>query len=336
MTLGERIAYYRKQNKISQEKLAEYLNISRQAVTKWENNKSMPSTEHLIELSRIFNVDISRLTDERIEADSGYNHENKNNRLPSSNMSAAAFLVFISLVLVLGYIAIGIIVNNIDAGTVICMVTIGLMCHGVIHFCFSYAMKNNDFSMIAGFDPKVEINLEEYKRVIRAIDFRVGISSVTTNLLMFIIAIFGKGAFSMDSDMGGVLFSGLIIFYCLDMTFAIFYINYKNMDKIYINKIDIEISKAGSISAIWYVLLVCVFCFAMIIKAAFFNMKNNTPGAMASTGWLFFAIIIATAEVFYEQNRAKKLIKADRTYTLSKSFWLTNILSIIIIFLMFK
>ena len=47
MTLGERIKACRQQAGMSQEKVAELMGISRQAVTKWETNKSAPSTENL-------------------------------------------------------------------------------------------------------------------------------------------------------------------------------------------------------------------------------------------------------------------------------------------------
>lgn len=44
-TLGKRIAYYRKLRGLSQEKVAEHIGISRQAVTKWENDNSSPNTD---------------------------------------------------------------------------------------------------------------------------------------------------------------------------------------------------------------------------------------------------------------------------------------------------
>lgn len=41
MTLGERIAYYRKKAGYSQEELAEQLHVSRQAISKWETGGSL-------------------------------------------------------------------------------------------------------------------------------------------------------------------------------------------------------------------------------------------------------------------------------------------------------
>ena len=46
----------RKQHNLSQEELAEKLGISRQAVSKWENGTSDPSTSNLIAISKLFNI----------------------------------------------------------------------------------------------------------------------------------------------------------------------------------------------------------------------------------------------------------------------------------------
>ena len=56
MTIGEKIQTLRKQYGMSQDQLADALNLSRQAVSKWENNESQPDIENLIEISNVFNV----------------------------------------------------------------------------------------------------------------------------------------------------------------------------------------------------------------------------------------------------------------------------------------
>ena len=45
MKLSEKIKRYRKIFDLSQEQLAEKLNVSRQVVTKWENDSSKPSSQ---------------------------------------------------------------------------------------------------------------------------------------------------------------------------------------------------------------------------------------------------------------------------------------------------
>lgn len=41
MTFGENLQYYRKQNNLTQEDLAEQMQVSRQSVSKWENGDSL-------------------------------------------------------------------------------------------------------------------------------------------------------------------------------------------------------------------------------------------------------------------------------------------------------
>jgi len=61
MTLGEKIKMYRSQNGLSQEKIAELVGVSRQAVTKWESGQSAPSTANLITLAEIFKISMDDL-----------------------------------------------------------------------------------------------------------------------------------------------------------------------------------------------------------------------------------------------------------------------------------
>ena len=56
MNIGERIYELRRKNSMSQEDLAEKMNVSRQSISKWESNQSVPEVEKLIQLSNIFNV----------------------------------------------------------------------------------------------------------------------------------------------------------------------------------------------------------------------------------------------------------------------------------------
>lgn len=63
--LGERIYRLRTQNNMSQDMLADALNVSRQAVSKWENNISVPDLDKIAALSSLFSV----TTDELIKGE---------------------------------------------------------------------------------------------------------------------------------------------------------------------------------------------------------------------------------------------------------------------------
>ncbi|MFQ6975746.1 MAG: helix-turn-helix domain-containing protein [Oscillibacter sp.] len=60
--LGTRIRTLRKERGLSQEALAQALEVSRQAVTKWEDGSSLPSTANLFALSGFFGVPLAELT----------------------------------------------------------------------------------------------------------------------------------------------------------------------------------------------------------------------------------------------------------------------------------
>ena len=56
MTFGEKLLQLRRDGKLSQEDLAEKLGISRQAVSRWENEGVLPDCGNLLEISRLFGV----------------------------------------------------------------------------------------------------------------------------------------------------------------------------------------------------------------------------------------------------------------------------------------
>lgn len=60
-TLGKRIAALRREKSLKQDELAELLNVSPQAVSKWENDQSCPDISLLPELARILGVTVDEL-----------------------------------------------------------------------------------------------------------------------------------------------------------------------------------------------------------------------------------------------------------------------------------
>ncbi len=54
--IANRIRELRLENKLSQAQFGEKLSVSQDNVSLWENGKSVPTVEHIIEISKIFNV----------------------------------------------------------------------------------------------------------------------------------------------------------------------------------------------------------------------------------------------------------------------------------------
>ncbi len=67
MILADKILYHRKKLALSQEELAEQLNVSRQSISKWEGAQSIPDMDKIIKLSNLFSVSIDYLLKDEIE-----------------------------------------------------------------------------------------------------------------------------------------------------------------------------------------------------------------------------------------------------------------------------
>ena len=64
MLFNEKLKMLRKENELTQEQLAERLNVSRQAITKWESGDGTPDIENLKQISILFNTTIDELVKE--------------------------------------------------------------------------------------------------------------------------------------------------------------------------------------------------------------------------------------------------------------------------------
>ena len=61
MSIGERFTELRTQKNLSQGELASALSVSRQAISKWENDQSSPDTIHLIQLADLLDTEVAYL-----------------------------------------------------------------------------------------------------------------------------------------------------------------------------------------------------------------------------------------------------------------------------------
>ena len=69
MKLSEKIIQLRKVNSWSQEELAEKMEVSRQAISRWENATALPDSNNLLQLSKLFNVTADYLLNEDYTSD---------------------------------------------------------------------------------------------------------------------------------------------------------------------------------------------------------------------------------------------------------------------------
>ena len=92
MDFGEQIKSIRKKENLTQEQFAIKLNVSRQAVSNWENNKNLPDIGMLILISNVFQISLDQLI-------KGDNHMNN---MISSVIGGVLLLIGVMLLVIKG------------------------------------------------------------------------------------------------------------------------------------------------------------------------------------------------------------------------------------------
>ena len=87
MSLGETIYRLRTEKNLSQGDLAEMLDVSRQSISKWENNSAVPDLEKIIKLSEIFEVSL----DELVKGEEAPRRTETVNSIPQEKVKEAGF-----------------------------------------------------------------------------------------------------------------------------------------------------------------------------------------------------------------------------------------------------
>ena len=138
MKFGENLYNLRKKQKISQEKLAEKIGVSRQSVSKWENGTAYPEMNRIFELCKIFHCKLNDLVNDNIlDFDSldkevkmsvvKFNKE-KQNKLKIVSKTISIFskilqviTIIISAVMIMSMLFIPSVINNtnVDNGSIL-------------------------------------------------------------------------------------------------------------------------------------------------------------------------------------------------------------------------
>ncbi|MGE1027484.1 helix-turn-helix domain-containing protein [Bacillus sp. GMs2/2] len=105
MNLGSQLKWFRQSKNFSQEDVAQKVGVTRQAVYKWENNKSYPDIDNLILLSELYEVTIDELIKESENASENLDKKNKDEYEKDDEND---FGFFIGIVLIFVGIFIGI------------------------------------------------------------------------------------------------------------------------------------------------------------------------------------------------------------------------------------
>ncbi|MBR7147128.1 MAG: helix-turn-helix transcriptional regulator [Oscillospiraceae bacterium] len=149
MTLGQNIARLRGEKHLSQGELADALDVSRQSISKWETDASVPELEKLVKLSELFGVSLDELVKGEREEKAEANEEKKEyvliERQPITAQQVGGFVLLgisaliVILLLVLGAGAAGLIFGApfFICGLIClwCKQHAGLWCGWAVYLC---------------------------------------------------------------------------------------------------------------------------------------------------------------------------------------------------------
>ncbi len=124
MNFGENLQNLRKMSHISQEELAEKLNVSRQAISKWESNDCYPETEKLIKICEIFNCSMDTIIKGRVQKKNETtktSYEKIMNKF-SKGIALGVFLILLGTTFLLGIISRSTDEKNIITGVIILLI----------------------------------------------------------------------------------------------------------------------------------------------------------------------------------------------------------------------
>lgn len=172
MSLGERLLELRKSKHLSQEEVADKLNVSRQTISKWETDSSTPDFDKIIPICELFEISTDELltgnkeaTEEKVNAYSMSEEEKSHKRI--GGIVFSIFLYFIAL----AWIMISVAALKFDPviSSAIFLLICGVATCVIIYSCIVY---------------KKEKTEEEENPIIKKIDEIVSIITLVVYLLV--------------------------------------------------------------------------------------------------------------------------------------------------------
>lgn len=141
MTLGENIVRLRTNKNWSQSDLAEALEVSRQSVSKWETDASIPELDKLIKLSELFGITLDELVngEDKVKVEPDSVISEKHHNITGTFLLCTGSVVMIICSILAGNMLVGLLVASpfIICG-IICFVVkrhVGLCCGWAIYLC---------------------------------------------------------------------------------------------------------------------------------------------------------------------------------------------------------
>ena len=147
--LGERLYELRKDKKLSQEEVADKLNVTRQTISKWETNQSMPDFDKIVPLCELYGISPNELFIKLERKENTNNNENLINteeeksklNKKAKGIAISVILYFLSVICVM--ISIPVMNMNPIVASSIFLLICGIATGIIVYVCIVYKKEKN-------------------------------------------------------------------------------------------------------------------------------------------------------------------------------------------------
>ena len=311
MTVGEKIQYYRKKIGLSQEELGQKMLVSRQTVSLWEMDKTLPTVDNLIRLKEIFSVSIDDIlseaepiTENKSEPKEAYVFKYEKSDLQEVFKKVRFPLIKRAIIFTLACIVLFIFFAAAEAPDVIIGLLLGYFLIGVIshikgYFVYKKAWKNSENKILQStysyeiFDGYFILNISKNEEITRTLKIYFDdIEKIQSFGNYFVLQIAGQ---SYIIKKNALIPESAFITFCNNTP----------------NKVEAKKpkDKLKVISILFFVLSICTIWGALISVAILSEINQ----AMTENMWVFFLFLpIPIASIvfgFYLKKKGYKYKK---------------------------
>ena len=137
MNIGEKLYELRKEKHLSQEEVADKLNVTRQTISKWETNQSTPDFDKIKPLCELYGITADELlTGEKKEKEQEPLNKQDIKKERANGIAAGVLFYFIALVWIM--ISIPVLFMNPVLAAAIFILLCGLATYKIIYTCMVY------------------------------------------------------------------------------------------------------------------------------------------------------------------------------------------------------
>ncbi len=147
MSIGERLIALRKSKNLSQEQVADKINVTRQTISKWETDQSMPDLDKVVPLCELYGITADELLSGKVSSDETLNLDKNNSEREmrknrSLGIGIGILLYFVSIAWIM--ISIPVVMMNPIVASAVFLLICGVATFVIVFSCINYKVEKKE------------------------------------------------------------------------------------------------------------------------------------------------------------------------------------------------